>query len=131
MVNAAGVFDEFLSDDTAPQLWPRLIDTNLTGSFNGHKAAADVLLAHRSGRINNIGSIAAPGSSLDGLVYAMSKAAMLGLTRCLALDVARTGITANVICPGAVWIRIRKNSEEILGDMGPEPVGASPSCLTC
>ena len=117
-VNCAGVFDGYAGiDETTPELWQRIIDVNLTGCFNGCKAAAAALVSRGAGRIINIGSVAGQHGGADGLSYAASKAGIEGMTRRLAIDVGRHGITANVIAPGVISTNIRANSAEVLGDL--------------
>lgn len=117
-VNCAGVFDGYAGiEETSPELWRRIIDVNLTGCFNGCKAAAAALVARGGGRIINIGSVAGKHGGADGLSYAASKAGIEGMTRRLAIDVGRHGITANVIAPGVISTNIRANSAELLGDL--------------
>ncbi len=117
-VNCAGVFDGYAGiDETTPELWQRIIDVNLTGCFNGCKAAAAALVARGAGRIINIGSVAGQHGGADGLSYAASKAGIEGMTRRLAIDVGRHGITANVIAPGVISTNIRANSAEVLGNL--------------
>ena len=117
-VNCAGVFDGYAGiDETSPELWRRIIDINLTGCFNGCKAAAAALMPRGIGRIINVGSVAGKHGGADGLSYAASKAGIEGMTRRLAIDVGRHGITANVIAPGVIGTNIRANSAEVLGDL--------------
>jgi NAD(P)-dependent dehydrogenase (short-subunit alcohol dehydrogenase family) len=118
MVNNAGVFDGYCNIlETTPDLWDRVLGINLTGTFYGCKAAAELMIEARQGRIINVGSVAAARSSADGLSYVASKAGMVGLTKRLAVDVGPYGVTANVICPGTIATGIRANSEEILGSI--------------
>jgi NAD(P)-dependent dehydrogenase (short-subunit alcohol dehydrogenase family) len=63
-----------------------------------------------------VGSIASFRGGPDGLAYTAAKTGMLGLMRRLAFDVGPHGITANVICPGAIATDIRANSAEILAE---------------
>jgi NAD(P)-dependent dehydrogenase (short-subunit alcohol dehydrogenase family) len=117
-VNCAGVFDGYAGiDETTPELWRRIIDVNLTGCYHGCRAAAPVLVRRGGGRIVNIGSVAGRHGGADGLAYAASKAGIEGMTRRLAIDVARHGVTANVIAPGVIGTDIRANSAEVLGDL--------------
>jgi 3-oxoacyl-[acyl-carrier protein] reductase len=117
-VNCAGVFDGYAGiEETTPELWRRVIDVNLTGCYHGCRAAARVLVRRGGGRIVNIGSVAGRHGGADGLAYAASKAGIEGLTRRLAIDVARRGVTANVIAPGVIRTDIRANSAEVLGDL--------------
>jgi NAD(P)-dependent dehydrogenase (short-subunit alcohol dehydrogenase family) len=117
-VNCAGVFDGYAGiEETTPELWRRIIDVNLTGCYHGCRAAAPVLVRRGGGRIVNIGSVAGRHGGADGLAYAASKAGIEGMTRRLAIDVARHGVTANVIAPGVIRTGIRANSAEVLGDL--------------
>jgi NAD(P)-dependent dehydrogenase (short-subunit alcohol dehydrogenase family) len=117
-VNCAGVFDGYAGiRETSPELWRRIIDVNLTGCYHGCRAAAPVLMRRGGGRIVNIGSVAGRHGGADGLAYAASKAGIEGMTRRLAIDVARHGVTANVIAPGVIGTDIRANSAEVLGDL--------------
>jgi 3-oxoacyl-[acyl-carrier protein] reductase len=129
MVNNAGIFDGLAGiEETSVELWHRVIDINLTGCFYGSKVASEVMVRQGSGRIINIGSVASHRGAPDGLAYTAAKTGLLGLTRRLAVDLARYGITANIICPGAFPTGIRDNSGEILGanapDMGPSALSS-------
>jgi NAD(P)-dependent dehydrogenase (short-subunit alcohol dehydrogenase family) len=115
LVNNAAVFDGYAGvAETTVELWGRVLEINLSGYFFGCKIAAELMMAQGSGRIVNIGSVASFRGSADGIAYTASKAGILGLTRRLAIDLAQHGVTANVICPGAITTDIRRNSEEIL-----------------
>ncbi|HWI71021.1 MAG TPA: SDR family NAD(P)-dependent oxidoreductase [Baekduia sp.] len=120
LVNNAGVFDgNARIDHTTHELWTRVLDINLNGCFYGTKAAAAVMVRQQSGRIINVSSVAGLRAGPDGVAYSASKAAILSLTRSVAIDVARFGVTVNAISPGAFPTGIRENSEEILRDDAP------------
>jgi NAD(P)-dependent dehydrogenase (short-subunit alcohol dehydrogenase family) len=117
-VSCAGVFDGYAGiDETSPELWQRVLDVNLTGCFYGCKAASAVMAPRGRGRIISIGSVAGVHGGADGLSYAASKAGIEGMTRRLALDLGRSGVTANVVAPGVISTAIRANSAEVLGDL--------------
>ncbi len=117
-VNNAGVFDGYAGvDETSPELWQQVIDVNLTGYFYGVKAAVDAMDGQKWGRIINVGSVAGQRGAADGLSYAASKAGIEGMTRRLAVDVARRGITANVVAPGVTSTDIRNTSAQLLGHL--------------
>lgn len=133
LAGCAGVFDGLAGvEQTTRELWDRVIDINLTGTFNVVKPVALKMIAQQSGRIVLIGSIAASRALPDGLAYDASKAALEGMTRRLAVDLGGYGITANLIAPGVIRTNIRASSEEILGDMVPDTnvgVGTDPDLM--
>lgn len=114
-VGNAGIFDGYASiEETSRELWDRIIGVNLTGAFNGVKAAAERMIPNGAGRIITIGSVAGQRGAADGLAYAASKAGIEGMNRRLAVDLGPHGITSNVVAPGVIKTNIRKNSEEQL-----------------
>jgi NAD(P)-dependent dehydrogenase (short-subunit alcohol dehydrogenase family) len=133
LVNAAGVFDGYAGVlETGRDLWRRVLEINLTGCFYGCKAAAEVMTAQGSGRIINIGSVASFRGAADGIAYTAAKHGMLGMTRRLAVDVGRHGVTANIICPGVIPTDLRATSEAVLGDLSPDQqrgIGVSPEIM--
>ncbi|WP_299561232.1 SDR family NAD(P)-dependent oxidoreductase [uncultured Mycolicibacterium sp.] len=121
LVSNAGVFDAIAGiRETTPALWQRVIDINLTGTYNVVKSVAETMISQQYGRIVCIGSIAGQRSLPDGLAYCASKAGLEGFVRRLAYDLGRFNITANVVAPGLIKSNIRQNSAEILGDIVPD-----------
>jgi 2-hydroxycyclohexanecarboxyl-CoA dehydrogenase len=100
LVNNAG-WDElrpFVETDEA--FWRRVVDVNYLGALRVTHALLPGMLERGSGRIVSVSSDAARvGSSLEA-VYAGAKAALIGFTKSLAREVAKSGVTANVVCPG-------------------------------
>ena len=88
-------------DELTSDLWDRVLETNLRGPYLLARAFAPHLRAHHAGRIVNIASVAGlyPGGS--SIAYAASKAALIHLTRCLAVAMA-PDVTVNCIAPGLV-----------------------------
>jgi 2-hydroxycyclohexanecarboxyl-CoA dehydrogenase len=100
MVNNAG-WDRFQNFvDTDPKEWETLIDINLRGPLNMHHLVLPQMLARGAGRIINISSDAARVGSSGESVYAACKGGIISFSKTLAREVARKGITVNVVCPG-------------------------------
>lgn len=95
----AGISINGLAVSMADEDWKEVIDTNLTGTFYVCRQFLTTMLGNGFGRIVMIGSLSAGG--VTGQVsYAASKAGMLGLSRTLAKEYGRRGITSNVVVPG-------------------------------
>ena len=100
LVNNAG-WDRFQNFvDTRPDEWEALIDINLRGPLNMHHLVLPQMLARGRGRIVNISSDAARVGSSGESVYAACKGGIISFSKTLAREVARKGVTVNVVCPG-------------------------------
>jgi len=110
IVNNAGVAATKRMLDKDEGEWRRVLDTNLIGAANVARAAAQRLVDAKlsGGSIINIASILALQSALGVAIYAASKAALLSLTRSLALEWGRKGIRVNAIAPGYVKTDLSK-----------------------
>lgn len=84
------------------EVFDEVVRVNLRGTFLMSRCAIPVMREQRSGRIINISSMAGVVAAPRSGAYSASKAAVIGLTRSMAVDVAPWGITVNAICPGAV-----------------------------
>jgi 3-oxoacyl-[acyl-carrier protein] reductase len=80
----------------------RVLSVNLGGTFLMSRAVVPLMRSNGWGRIINMASTAALGGTARLGAYSASKAAIVGLTRCLALEVGTSGITVNAICPGQI-----------------------------
>jgi NAD(P)-dependent dehydrogenase (short-subunit alcohol dehydrogenase family) len=102
LVNNAGITASVKFADTDDATWERIMRVNASGPFFCCRAAVPDMIARGGGRIINIASYAALSGIPYSSAYSASKHALLGLTRSLALELARYNITANAICPG--WV---------------------------
>ncbi|GGK85004.1 3-oxoacyl-ACP reductase FabG [Mangrovihabitans endophyticus] len=84
----------------SPESWSAVIETNLTGSFNVCQSATFAMMRRRRGAIVNISSIVGIDGFLTMSNYAASKAGIIGMSRSLAIELARYGIRVNVVAPG-------------------------------
>ena len=85
-----------------PELWERDLQVNLTGAFNCAQAVWPHMQQRGWGRIVNMASVAGTLGGFGQASYSTTKAGLLGLTRTLALEGARQGITCNAIVPGII-----------------------------
>src|SRR6476660_320984 len=103
LVNNAGILRSTKAAEVSPEEWHLVVDANLTGSFLCARAAYPALRDSGHGRIVNMASMAGRATStLGGVHYTTAKAGVLGLTRHLAREWARDGITVNAVSPGIV-----------------------------
>jgi 3-oxoacyl-[acyl-carrier protein] reductase len=103
LVNNAGTLDHAAQfQDQSPELWERDLRVNLTGGFNCAQAVWPHLKERGWGRIVNMASVAGTLGGFGQASYSTTKAGILGLTRTLALEGGRHGITCNAIVPGVI-----------------------------
>jgi NAD(P)-dependent dehydrogenase (short-subunit alcohol dehydrogenase family) len=100
LFNNAGVDPVGSVVDTSEATWDQVLDVNLKSAFLFCKAAIPVMIAGGGGAIVNTASIAGQRASSDEAAYSVSKAGLIMLTRTIARDFAKSGIRANVLCPG-------------------------------
>ncbi len=115
LVNAAGTTAEQPVVGHSDALWDKIVDTNLTGAFRATRAVLPGMIARKWGRIVNIGSTAARVGWKDNPAYCASKAGLLGLTRCVALEGAPHGVTCVMISP--TWVEtelMRRNVQQVV-----------------
>lgn len=102
LVNSAGVALLDPALDVSPERWQRTMDINLSGTFYMAQAAGRVMTEAGYGRIVNLASQASVIGLEDHAAYCASKAAIVGLTRVLAREWARQGVTVNAVSPTVV-----------------------------
>jgi 3-oxoacyl-[acyl-carrier protein] reductase len=120
LVNNAGVRADGLSPQIGDHEWQTVIDTNLTAAFRATRRALGPMLRARYGRIVNIASVVGLHANPGQANYAASKAGLVGMTKTVAAEVARRGITVNAVAPGLI-------ETDMTEDLGDELLAAVPA----
>lgn len=102
LVNNAGVEDFTLFREIGPEIWSKMLDVNLTGTYNVTQTVLPDMIEESWGRIINFSSFAAQSGGAKMVHYAASKGGIIAMTRSLALEVGRQGITVNAVAPGLI-----------------------------
>ena len=111
LVNNAGIVDDEIMLMMEPEQWHRVIDVNLNGFFYCTRRVIEGMVENHHGRIINISSIAGQVGFAGQAHYAAAKAALIGATRSLAVELALKKITVNAIAPGVVDTDMKKDEE--------------------
>ncbi len=110
LVNNAGIFSSVPLDNMTEDEWNKVMNVNLKGVFICSQAAMRFMKKQRSGKIVNLGSLAAKvGGIFAGADYAASKAGVICLTKSLAKQLAPYGINVNAVAPGVIATEMTKN----------------------
>ena len=102
LVNNAGVYKAARLVDITPEDFDRVLQVNLYGAFHVMQLVLRHMQARGRGKVVNIASTAGKWGSMNQSAYNASKHALVGLTRCAALEMGEHGINVNAICPGFV-----------------------------
>jgi meso-butanediol dehydrogenase/(S,S)-butanediol dehydrogenase/diacetyl reductase len=121
LANVAGIGLSRMIADLTPQEWRHVIDVNLTGTFLLSQSALPALLESR-GVIVNMGSVAGLRATPYNAAYCASKGGVIMLTKSMAIELAKTGVRVNAVCPAAVDTPFLRNFRL--------PEGADMSLLT-
>jgi 3-oxoacyl-[acyl-carrier protein] reductase len=102
LVNNAGMRSDDLAISLSDSDWGQVIDTNLTAAFRATRRALRGMIRERFGRVINLASVVGPRANAGQSNYAAAKAGLIGMTKTVAVEVARRGVTVNAIAPGLI-----------------------------
>ena len=102
LINNAGINDDNLIVKMKEDQWNRVIDTNLTGTYNCCKAVSKYMIKQKFGKIINISSVIGEIGNKGQVNYAASKAGIVGLTKSLSKELGSRNINVNAINPGFI-----------------------------
>src|SRR5690606_2345450 len=102
LIVSAGIQRYGTAVSTTEDQWDEVLGVNLKGAWNATRFAIPYMRASGGGSIVNVSSVQALASQQNVLAYTVSKHALLGLTRSIAMDFAKENIRANAVCPGTV-----------------------------
>ena len=126
LVNNAGVRADALSPQISDEQWDLVLETNLSMAFRCARRALPPMLRRRFGRIVNVASIVGPRANPGQANYAASKAGLIGMSKTIAVEVARRGITVNAVAPGFVETKLTEGIGEEMRRRSRRGVPASP-----
>ncbi len=112
LVNNAGIAESAAFERTTDEMWDRMFAINVSSAFFLCRTFAPPMVENKWGRIINIASNAGLTGYAYTAAYCASKHAMVGLTRALAIEIARSGVTVNAVCPG--WVDTQMTEEAVL-----------------
>ncbi|MDB4952916.1 MAG: D-beta-hydroxybutyrate dehydrogenase [Myxococcales bacterium] len=111
LVNNAGVAESASLEKTSDEMWDRILELDATAPFRVARGLVPPMIKAGWGRVVNIASNAGVSGYGYTAAYCAAKHAMVGFTRALAIDLARTGVTINALCPG--WVHTKMSDEAI------------------
>lgn len=118
IVNNAGITRDATLKKMTPELWQQVIDVNLTGVFNCCKCASDVMVENGFGRIINASSVVALYGNFGQTNYVATKAGLIGMTKTMARELGKKGITVNAVAPGFIATEmVKKMPADVLKSM--------------
>jgi 3-oxoacyl-[acyl-carrier protein] reductase len=133
LVNNAGIRHDNLAPSIGDEEWSSVLDTNLSAAFRLTRRALKPMLRARHGRIVNISSIAGLRANAGQANYSAAKAGLIGLTKTVAVEVARRGITVNAVAPGVIETDMTSEgvSEQLLAYLPARRPGTPEEVAAC
>ena len=125
LINNAGITRDALALRMDDESWRAVIEINLTAAFRLTRAALRGMIRRRHGRVIGVTSVVAVTGNAGQANYAAAKAAMIGMSKSIAAEIAGRGITVNCIAPGAIATAMTENltAEQRMRLLGAIPAG--------
>ena len=114
LVNNAGINWDGVIWKMEEEQWDTVLNTNLKGYFNYISAVAGIFRDQKSGRIVNVTSINGMRGKFGQANYSASKAGIIGLTKTIAKELGKYGITSNAVAPGLIETDMMRNADEVV-----------------
>ena len=131
LVNNAGMRADGLAPQLATEQWDSVLEINLSAAFHTTRRALRPMLRARFGRIVNVASIVGPRANAGQANYAASKAGLIGLTKTVAVEVARRGITVNAVAPGLVETKLTEDVNGFADEIPARRPGTPEEVAAC
>jgi 3-oxoacyl-[acyl-carrier protein] reductase len=112
LINNAGVTADGLAIQLDDEAWDKVVNTNLTAAFRMTRQAIRPMIRARYGRVINVASVVGPRANAGQANYAAAKAGLIGMTKTVAAEVARRGVTVNAVAPGFIETDMTKDLPE-------------------
>jgi 3-oxoacyl-[acyl-carrier protein] reductase len=119
LVNNAGITKDMLAMRLKDEDWDAVLDTNLKAVFRASRAVMRPMMKQRYGRIVNITSVVGASGNAGQANYAAAKAGLIGMTKTIAHEVARRGVTVNAVAPGFIETDMTKDVPDAVKDAVP------------
>src|SRR5215211_658752 len=126
LVNNAGVRADNLAIRIDDADWDAVLNTNLSAAFRLTKRAIRPMLKARYGRIVNVASVVGPRANAGQANYAAAKAGLIGMTKTVAAEVARRGVTVNAVAPGFIATEMTEDLPDAVLDAVPAKRAGTP-----
>jgi 3-oxoacyl-[acyl-carrier protein] reductase len=132
LVNNAGVRADGLAPQICDEDWSSVLDTNLSGAFRLTRRALGPMLRARFGRVVNVASVVGQRANPGQANYAAAKAGLVGMTKTIAAEVARRGVTVNAVAPGLIATDMTSGlGDELLRSVPARRAGTPEEVAAC
>jgi len=132
LVNNAGIRADDLAMSLSDSDWAGVLETNLTAAFRSTRRALGGMVRERFGRVINVASVVGPRANTGQANYAAAKAGLIGMTKTVAVEVARRGVTVNAIAPGLIDTDMTAESvEQMLARVPARRAGSPDEVAAC